>query len=196
MPTGKPGLTVGTQAALATRSVPGVTATNLNPAVLRHTNNTTGTGSSTPGGVKAECSNCRATHTPLWCRGLNNELNCNACGLYCKLVSRLLSFIFNDVVADSHLQQHKHPRPKSMCNTHGEDRTQADPRQEAVDVMGKTVLEPLSLMRINTRCFILRAPSTCNSLARTTQTTSCSSSICLPMSFLSPLLILLISRAL
>ncbi|KAG2742779.1 hypothetical protein P692DRAFT_201724634, partial [Suillus brevipes Sb2] len=30
-------------------------------------------------------------HTPLWRRGLNDELNCNACGLYCKLVSRLCS---------------------------------------------------------------------------------------------------------
>ncbi|KAG6831370.1 hypothetical protein H0H87_005300 [Tephrocybe sp. NHM501043] len=45
------------------------------------------------GGMK-ECANCGATHTPLWRRGLNNELNCNACGLYAKL--------------------HKRPRPKSI----------------------------------------------------------------------------------
>ncbi|KAG1727258.1 uncharacterized protein EDB91DRAFT_1350335 [Suillus paluster] len=56
----------------------------------------------TPGGVKAECSNCGATHTPLWRRGLNDELDCNACGLYCKL--------------------HKRPRPKSMSGSHGEGR--------------------------------------------------------------------------
>jgi GATA-binding protein len=46
---------------------------------------------SAPGGVKGECSNCGATHTPLWRRGLNDELNCNACGLYCKLVRRPVS---------------------------------------------------------------------------------------------------------
>ncbi|KAF8868752.1 hypothetical protein CPB84DRAFT_1755776 [Gymnopilus junonius] len=52
---------------------------SLNPAVLRGTVGS-GLGNSAPGRVKAECSNCGTTHTPLWRRGLNDELNCNACG--------------------------------------------------------------------------------------------------------------------
>ena len=38
-----------------------------------------------PGGVKSECANCGANSTPLWRRGLNDELNCNACGLFAKV---------------------------------------------------------------------------------------------------------------
>ncbi|KAG2189356.1 hypothetical protein INT44_004498, partial [Umbelopsis vinacea] len=43
---------------------------------------------------KSVCSNCGATSTPLWRRSANDELLCNACGLYLKL--------------------HNAPRPKSL----------------------------------------------------------------------------------
>ncbi|EJU00517.1 glucocorticoid receptor-like protein, partial [Dacryopinax primogenitus] len=43
---------------------------------------------------EAQCANCGAKRTPLWRRGLGDELNCNACGLYVK--------------------QHKKPRPLNL----------------------------------------------------------------------------------
>ncbi|KZT00625.1 uncharacterized protein LAESUDRAFT_745783 [Laetiporus sulphureus 93-53] len=101
----RPSLSVRTQS--SSRSA-GPSATPVNGGASAQQNN------SAPGGVKAECSNCGATHTPLWRRGLNDELNCNACGLYCKL--------------------HKRPRPKSMRNNHGEGRAQNVPRQDAQEV--------------------------------------------------------------
>ncbi|KIK54520.1 hypothetical protein GYMLUDRAFT_145769, partial [Collybiopsis luxurians FD-317 M1] len=57
----------------------------------------------------------------LWRRGLNDELNCDACGLYCKL--------------------HKRPRPKTVRNQHGEGRSANNaPRSETVEVMGWTYI--------------------------------------------------------
>lgn len=126
-PTSRPHLTVRTQGTVTTRSSgPSATATSLSSAAALRSGasgggiGSAGSGNSAPGGAKAECSNCGATHTPLWRRGLNDELNCNACGLYCKL--------------------HKRPRPKSMRNSHGEGRTQVIPRQETVDVIGSALL--------------------------------------------------------
>ncbi|KIK61095.1 hypothetical protein GYMLUDRAFT_59059 [Collybiopsis luxurians FD-317 M1] len=69
-----------------------------------------------PSGQTAECLNCGATHTPLWRRGLNDELNCNACGLYFKL--------------------HRRPRPKTMRNQYGKGHLEHNGlRPETAEVM-------------------------------------------------------------
>ncbi|KAI4518369.1 hypothetical protein GGG16DRAFT_61269 [Schizophyllum commune] len=112
-PIARPTLNVNTKSGSGSRAPgPSATVTNMSAASLRSANNNTA-----PGGVKAECSNCGATHTPLWRRGLNDELNCNACGLYCKL--------------------HKRPRPKSMRNSNDGSRNNNQPRQEVADVMAQ-----------------------------------------------------------
>lgn len=49
-------------------------------------------GNTAPGGVKSECANCGATSTPLWRRGLNDELNCNVS--VSSIVSRCSSLLY------------------------------------------------------------------------------------------------------
>ncbi|KIK54508.1 hypothetical protein GYMLUDRAFT_177022 [Collybiopsis luxurians FD-317 M1] len=38
------------------------------------------------GGQPSKCCNCGTTTTPLWRKGKDDELNCNACGIYFKVV--------------------------------------------------------------------------------------------------------------
>ena len=81
-PMGRPSLSVKTDNAKRTSPL-GPTTTSINPNSLRQGN------MNPPPSGKVECLNCKATHAPLLHCGLNDELNCNACGLYWKLVSVL-----------------------------------------------------------------------------------------------------------
>lgn len=58
-------------------------------------------GANALGGVKVECSNCGAIRTPFWRRGLNDELDCNACGVYCKRELYFLSHLCSAVTVSS-----------------------------------------------------------------------------------------------
>jgi GATA zinc finger len=64
-----------------------VTSVGVNSDMLRQLNSSGSSENPALGGVKAECVNCGTTHTALWRRGLNDELNCYVCGLYYKLAS-------------------------------------------------------------------------------------------------------------
>ncbi|KAJ3112913.1 hypothetical protein HDU96_004014 [Phlyctochytrium bullatum] len=64
------------------------------------------------------CANCGVTSTPLWRRGLNDDVLCNACGLYLKL--------------------HHVNRPKTLRPNNSKKDTEGLPSVECVNCMTKT----------------------------------------------------------
>ncbi|KAL1931768.1 hypothetical protein VTP01DRAFT_9912 [Rhizomucor pusillus] len=74
-------------------------------------------------GVKPICSNCSATTTPLWRRSANDELLCNACGLYQKL--------------------HNAPRPKTLKPHSGRKDAKEDESAQLVCSNCSTTTTPL-----------------------------------------------------
>ncbi|KAJ6613919.1 hypothetical protein B0H10DRAFT_1804499, partial [Mycena sp. CBHHK59/15] len=67
------------------------------------------------------CSNCGAMHMPLWSCELNDKLNCNACGLHCKLVG-LMMLCSAAQCYNCHMMAtplwHKDDEGKTVCNVY------------------------------------------------------------------------------
>ncbi|KAF7789435.1 hypothetical protein EIP86_000379 [Pleurotus ostreatoroseus] len=88
-----------TQDVRATRMKPSVTPARTKAHPSGQNSN------GTPDDAKAECSNCGANHTSLWRRGPNDELNCNACGLYYKTASSFVSFFSQPTASEEFVHQ-------------------------------------------------------------------------------------------
>ncbi|CAO3623500.1 unnamed protein product [Cunninghamella echinulata] len=87
----------------------------VSPTTTEKRYRTTPVINSTPSeGKEPICSNCETTSTPLWRRSANDELLCNACGLYLKL--------------------HKTPRPKYL-KPHSMRGKDGSAEEEAIQVV-------------------------------------------------------------
>ncbi|KAI9358849.1 hypothetical protein BD770DRAFT_343633 [Pilaira anomala] len=81
---------------------PGNIQTTTDAAAAAAASSSTNTTSSVQNDKSLQCSNCDATTTPLWRRSAQDEILCNACGLYLKL--------------------HNTPRPKNLKATGGKNK--------------------------------------------------------------------------